>query len=291
MSRTSFHTFDRKEDIKATDGDEGYMLHQIYFLDNLANKNEFLTAERQEKFDSGSAEIHINAATLVLQFYTRVLDSIAKAADGLLSGSQPNIVHNMKHFIGLQAQLYHLDFYLVNAMLRPQDDLFYLPESDDRWVKLREHLKIIDYGDGSIPSCEENITIISSMFAAQTHVVYEPKGFFTMIKMGYKLYRYSSDKAERETQLGLDHMTMDVTGMGNLFRDDREDTFLKRQMAKQLEPILFTEYMAVNQMTDPITLENIDSLPEQPFGEQKGDNKPMKRVDGMDLSKVVQIRI
>ena len=112
-----------------------------------------------------------------------------------------------------------------------------------------------------------------------------------MIKMGYKLYRYSSDKAERETQLCLDHMTMDVTGMGNLFRDDREDTFLKRQMAKQLEPILFTEYMAVNQMTDPITLENIDSLPEQPFGEQKGDNKPMKRVDGMDLSKVVQIRI
>lgn len=59
------------------------------------------------------------------------------------------------------------------------------------------------------------------------------------------MMHYMKRKPEREAQMGLDWLTSDIVAMRDMIRDDREDTFMKKQMAKAFPKIHFTEYFAV----------------------------------------------
>lgn len=120
--------------------------------------------------DSNSADINLNAASLVLDFYTKIIDRVIQTGQALLEGKAKNTVVGIKSFFAFSGEVYHLDMHLCNAMFRPQDEIFYLPQDDPRWVKLREHYEFVDYGDAAVKVTVDNMKLIDAFMAATTHV-------------------------------------------------------------------------------------------------------------------------
>lgn len=61
-------------------------MHQIWYIENLLKRQEYLTPARKEQLDSNSVDINLNAVSLALEFFTKVIDSSMRQAQLLLDG-------------------------------------------------------------------------------------------------------------------------------------------------------------------------------------------------------------
>ena len=158
--------------------------------------------------------LNIHAFTLVVSAYVKVFELILEAGNRILATKKRVGSDLVRQYYIAVSKTFLMDFCAWVAMVTPKEHVFWVDESDPRWLTLNDHLEVISLGPDEqvLRDWDSMSGLLSTLFAGMSKGQASAPGvrrsFMNFASMGYYFMR--SSKKEIQTDFYLSNPGLEV---------------------------------------------------------------------------------